>query len=187
LRDRCAGTSKHCRPATIRAPRSSRTPSKIATGNHDTSALSQQFHDVLVSAGLALARPPKWKAQGKGRESPRVRSEVTFHSLRHTATLAAQECRRVRGRGPRQSSVTKARPFPGIIPHRRGIETQALAKLPDVRRGRESRPNEPVRTSNWDCRLEAGGYLLIWPSALPIHQMTLRLDKLSAMEALGQT
>ena len=59
---------------------------RIATGNRDTSALSQQFHDVLVSAGLAAPRPPKWKAQGKGRETARVRSEVTFHSLRHTAT-----------------------------------------------------------------------------------------------------
>jgi integrase len=49
-------------------------------------ASSLQFHDVPVSAGLALARPPKWKAHGKGRESPRVRSDVTFHSLRHTAT-----------------------------------------------------------------------------------------------------
>ena len=61
-------------------------PFEIATANRDMSRLSQQFHDLLVSAGLALPRPPKWKPQGKGRDSPRARSEVTFHSLRHTAT-----------------------------------------------------------------------------------------------------
>ena len=32
---------------------------KIATANRDMSALSQQFHDLFVAAGLALPRPPK--------------------------------------------------------------------------------------------------------------------------------
>lgn len=51
-----------------------------------TSVLSQQFHDLLVTAGLAKPRLPKRKSKGIGRDSPRERSEVSFHSLRHTAT-----------------------------------------------------------------------------------------------------
>jgi integrase len=105
---------------------------KIATGNRDTSALSQQFHDVLVSAGLALARPPKWKAQGKGRESPRVRSEVTFHSLRHTATsllknagVSEAVARDIIG----HESAAISRHYTHID---EGSKRKALAKLPDV-------------------------------------------------------
>ncbi|HKB89648.1 MAG TPA: tyrosine-type recombinase/integrase, partial [Opitutaceae bacterium] len=30
--------------------------------------------------------PPKNKSHGQGRTAPRQRSEITFHSLRHTAT-----------------------------------------------------------------------------------------------------
>jgi integrase len=51
-----------------------------------TATLSQQFHGLLVSAGLAKPRPPKHVAQGVGRGGARTRSEITFHSLRHTAT-----------------------------------------------------------------------------------------------------
>lgn len=59
---------------------------KIATSGGSTSALSQQFHDVLVSAGLAQGRPENNKGRGVGRSAPRERSEISFHSLRHTAT-----------------------------------------------------------------------------------------------------
>lgn len=51
-----------------------------------TSMLSQQFHGLLVSAGLAPARPPKCIGKGIGRRAPRERSQISFHSLRHTAT-----------------------------------------------------------------------------------------------------
>jgi integrase len=50
------------------------------------SRLSQQFYELLVTAGLATARLGKDEAKGVGRKGPRQRSEVTFHSLRHTAT-----------------------------------------------------------------------------------------------------
>ncbi|NBV21450.1 MAG: hypothetical protein EBS05_05940 [Proteobacteria bacterium] len=46
--------------------------------------LSNQFHQILVSAGLAKKRPHT-KA-GDGRSSKRAPSELSFHSLRHTAT-----------------------------------------------------------------------------------------------------
>ena len=48
--------------------------------------MSQKFHDVLVSAGIAPARPPKDKGTGKGRSITRERSDISFHSLRHTST-----------------------------------------------------------------------------------------------------
>jgi integrase len=51
-----------------------------------TAVLSQQFHALLVSAGLAKSRPPKHKAQGIGRDGARKHSAISFHSLRHTAT-----------------------------------------------------------------------------------------------------
>lgn len=51
-----------------------------------SSVLSQQFYGILVDAGLAKERPPKRHGKGIGRDAPRERNEVTFHSLRHTAT-----------------------------------------------------------------------------------------------------
>lgn len=51
--------------------------------------LSNQFHNLLVSCGLAKAR--SHKASGKGRASERESSKISFHSLRHTfvSTLKA--------------------------------------------------------------------------------------------------
>lgn len=63
-------------------------PSAFPLGSRPggTSALSQQFHELLVAAGLAIPRPPKHKSQGIGRDGVHKRSEISFHSLRHTAT-----------------------------------------------------------------------------------------------------
>lgn len=52
----------------------------------DVARLSQQFFDLLVTAGLVPARLGKDEVKGVGRKGPRQRSEITFHSLRHTAT-----------------------------------------------------------------------------------------------------
>jgi integrase len=46
--------------------------------------LSNQFHNILVAAALLTKRPHV--TQGKGRSSRRSASEISFHSLRHTAT-----------------------------------------------------------------------------------------------------
>ncbi len=105
---------------------------KIATANRDMSALSQQFHDLLVAAGLALPRPPKWKPQGKGRDAPRSRSEVTFHSLRHTATsllknagVSEAVARDIIG----HESAAISRHYTHID---ESSKRKALSKLPDV-------------------------------------------------------
>ena len=45
-----------------------------------TSSLSGQFHDILVDAGLVEVRSYTRKPKG-----PRAASEISFHSLRHSA------------------------------------------------------------------------------------------------------
>ncbi|HEU5077804.1 MAG TPA: tyrosine-type recombinase/integrase [Opitutaceae bacterium] len=56
----------------------------LASGVSGDSRLSQQFHSIMVSAGLAEKRTKD--ATGEGRAQRRNASEVSFHSLRHTAT-----------------------------------------------------------------------------------------------------
>ena len=46
--------------------------------------LSNQFHKLLVTAGLAEKR--SHHSTGKGRDASREQNEISFHSLRHTAT-----------------------------------------------------------------------------------------------------
>ena len=54
------------------------------TQNPHGGPLSNQFYEILVAAGLAKARTHKSK--GKGRDAKRQLNEISFHSLRHTAT-----------------------------------------------------------------------------------------------------
>lgn len=49
-----------------------------------TGNLSNQFHKILVAAGLAEKR--SHHSTGKGRSASREQNEISFHSLRHTAT-----------------------------------------------------------------------------------------------------
>src|SRR5262245_26912954 len=50
-----------------------------------TASLSNQFRDILVAAGLVEPRPRGHKSTGKGRNQAREASEISFHSLRHSA------------------------------------------------------------------------------------------------------
>src|SRR5207249_80214 len=50
-----------------------------------TGSLSNQFRDILVAAGLVEPRPRGHKSTGKGRNQAREASEISFHSLRHSA------------------------------------------------------------------------------------------------------
>jgi integrase len=50
-----------------------------------TASLSNQFRDILVAAGLVDPRPRGHKSTGKGRDQAREASEISFHSLRHSA------------------------------------------------------------------------------------------------------
>jgi integrase len=59
----------------------------IVRSNRTTSALSAAFHGILVSAGLVEARPPEHgSTSGLGRSGRRRQNELSFHSLRHSAT-----------------------------------------------------------------------------------------------------
>ena len=57
---------------------------KIATSSEVDSRLSQQFHGILVAAGMAKERSKE--ETGKGRSRKRAVNDISFHSLRHTAT-----------------------------------------------------------------------------------------------------
>ena len=48
-----------------------------------TTTLSSQFREILVEAGLA--QPREYKTTGKGQSVRRETSEISFHSLRHSA------------------------------------------------------------------------------------------------------
>ena len=49
--------------------------------------LSNQFYAIMTKAGVVAARPNhEKKPDGKGRTAPRLLSELSFHSLRHTTT-----------------------------------------------------------------------------------------------------
>jgi len=57
---------------------------EIATRTGEAGQLSQQFYAILVSAGMAKERGHA--ETGAGRSQRRTVSEISFHSLRHTAT-----------------------------------------------------------------------------------------------------
>jgi integrase len=56
----------------------------IASKAGSDSRLSQQFHGILVAAGMAKARTKEVTGAGHGLR--RTVSQISFHSLRHTAT-----------------------------------------------------------------------------------------------------
>jgi integrase len=48
--------------------------------------LSRQFYELLADAGLAKPKAHRKSANGSGRDGRRELSQISFHSLRHTAT-----------------------------------------------------------------------------------------------------
>jgi integrase len=118
-------------------PRAPLFPSALplAMRKGGTAALSGQFHSILASAGLVQARPAAHVSTGKGRQAPRARSQISFHSLRHTATSMLKNA---------GVSEAVARDIIGhesaeISRHYTHVEEaakrKALAKLPDVTNG----------------------------------------------------
>ena len=68
-------------------PRSPLHPRAHAVASKGATApLSAQFRALLVAAGLAPAAHASHKSKGKGRDAQRTPFEISFHSLRHTAT-----------------------------------------------------------------------------------------------------
>lgn len=58
----------------------------VLEGQGRAGNISNAFHKILVSAGLAEKQSHHKAENGKGREGKRQQHEVSFHSLRHTAT-----------------------------------------------------------------------------------------------------
>jgi integrase len=50
-----------------------------------TASLSNQFREIMVDAGLVPPLPRGHRSTGKGRTGTREASEISFHSLRHSA------------------------------------------------------------------------------------------------------
>ena len=48
--------------------------------------LSRQFRELLADAGLATPKAHRTTGNAPGRDGPRELSQISFHSLRHTAT-----------------------------------------------------------------------------------------------------
>jgi len=74
----CVCTGK----GTFRSSRSVHGTGWLATASN---TLSRQFDELLTRAGL-IQRETTHRKRGNGRGAWRVQSELSFHSLRHTAT-----------------------------------------------------------------------------------------------------
>jgi integrase len=94
--------------------------------------LSNQFHGILVAAGLAKKKSHHATDKGKGRDAKREQNEISFHSLRHTATSLLKRA---------GVSDAVAREFVGhdskaVSEHYTNIDTatlkRAASKLPDI-------------------------------------------------------
>lgn len=60
------------------------TPLFPSLAGKDVGQLSNQFYEIMTSAGLVPARTHEGK--GKGRNAARQQNQISFHCLRHTAT-----------------------------------------------------------------------------------------------------
>lgn len=67
-------------------PKAPLHPRAAALVRVNGSTLSRQFGELLASAGLAVKKDHEAKGDNKGRAARRAASELSFHSLRHTAT-----------------------------------------------------------------------------------------------------
>ena len=92
--------------------------------------LSNQFYEILVTAGMMPKR--SHKSQSKGRDSKRQLNEISFHSLRHTATSLLKNAgvsdviaRDIIG----HDSAAVSQNYTHI---EMGAKRAALAKLPDI-------------------------------------------------------
>jgi hypothetical protein len=96
-------------------------------------------HGLLVAAGLALVRRRNGNPRAKV-ATPSARSEVTFHSLRHTAASLLKT-----PAFPKRSCDVIGHDIPPISRHHahigEGSKRKPLAKLPDITLPRRLRKN----------------------------------------------
>jgi len=100
-----------------------------------TASLSNQFRDILVAAALVEPRPRGHKSTGKGRDQAREASEISFHSLRHSAVTMLKAAgvsdfiaREIVG----HESAAVSRQYTHLTTH---DKRAAMQRLPDVTNG----------------------------------------------------
>jgi integrase len=97
-----------------------------------TGTLSNQFYEILVSAGLAA--PRSHRSIGKGRQARRKLNEISFHALRHTATSLMKNA----GISPAIVQDLIGHESPAVSAHYTHIEEsakrRAIETLPDLTR-----------------------------------------------------
>jgi integrase len=103
------------------------------------STLSRQFAELLASVGLAKERGHEKEEEGRGRAARRAASELSFHSLRHTATSLMKNA----GISPAIVQDIIGHESAEISAHYTHVEhsakAQALAAMPDFTTRRPAR------------------------------------------------
>lgn len=98
----------------------------------NSSTLSRQFGELLASVGLVKDRGHDKEEEGKGRAARRAASELSFHSLRHTATSLMKNA----GISPAIVQDIIGHDSAEISAHYTHVEheakAQALSALPDL-------------------------------------------------------
>ena len=127
----------------------------IASKEGSDSRLSQQFHEILVAAGMAKERTKD--ATGQGRTLRRTVSEISFHSLRHTATSLLKNA----GVPEAVAMDIIGHDSEAISRHYTHIETKAkrsaLQKLPDIERAAADIPRDRRNVQGPQRRIRARG------------------------------
>jgi integrase len=107
-----------------------------------TASLSNQFRQILVEAGLVEPLSRGHESTGKGRSAPREASEISFHSLRHSAVTMLKAAgvsdffaREIVG----HESAAVSRQYSHLTT---ADKRAAMARLPDVTK---AQPNQSKR------------------------------------------
>ena len=112
-----------------------------------TNTLSRQFRELLADAGLATPKAHRTTEAAPGRDGPRELSQISFHSLRHTATSLMKNA------GINASVVMDiiGHESEAISTHYTHVDEEtkreAIARLPDISTAqvRVSRPKSKTR------------------------------------------
>jgi integrase len=106
--------------------------------------LSRQFRELLADAGLATPKAHRTTENAPGRDGPRELSQISFHSLRHTATSLMKNA------GINASVVMDiiGHESEAISAHYTHIDEDtkrdALNALPDLRKSSRAKPRQRV-------------------------------------------
>src|SRR4029453_15636879 len=111
-----------------------------------TASLSNQFREILVEAGLVEPLPRGHRSTGRGRSGAREPSELSFHSLRHSAVTMLKAAgvsdfmaREIVG----HESAAVSRQYTHLTTD---DKRNAMQRLPDVTNGKKKMEPIPPRS-----------------------------------------